>query len=107
MQNSRLPSPDSDLVRLNGMYVCMQIFMSGVESALISSMGNEIISLRLLNVLDSYSHQDTGHDSLCINPHQNIFVCLVLVLFCGSLKIPKDHNYSLFVLDRNTPSAKY
>ena len=51
MQNSRLPSPDSDLVRLNGMYVCMQIFMSGVESALVSSMGNEIISLRLLIIL--------------------------------------------------------
>ena len=53
MQNSRLqvPSPDSVLVRLNGMYVCMQIFMSGVESALVSSMGNEIISLRLLIIL--------------------------------------------------------
>ena len=40
MQNSPLqvPSPDSDLVRLNGMYVCMQIFISGVESALVSFM---------------------------------------------------------------------
>ena len=53
MQNSRLqvPSPDSDLVRLNGMCVRMQIFISGVESTLVSSMGNEIISLRLLIIL--------------------------------------------------------
>ena len=53
MQNSRLqmPSLDSDLVRLNGMYVCMQMFISGGESALVSSMGNEIICLRLLIIL--------------------------------------------------------
>ena len=53
MQNSRLqmPSPDSDLVRLNGMYVCMQMFIGGGESALVSSMGNEIISVRLLIIL--------------------------------------------------------
>ena len=53
MQNSQLqvPLPDSDLVKLNGMYVCMQIFMSGGEIALVSSMGNEIISVRLLIIL--------------------------------------------------------
>ena len=41
-QNSRLqvPSPDSGLVRLNGMYVRMQIFISEGESALVS---NEVI----------------------------------------------------------------
>ena len=56
MQNSRLqvPSPDSDLVRLNGMYACMQRFISGGESALVSSMGNEIISLRLHIILLHY-----------------------------------------------------
>ena len=53
MQNSRLqvPSPDSDLVRLNGMYVSMQMFISGGKSAPVSSMGNEIICLRLLIIL--------------------------------------------------------
>ena len=33
------------------MYACMQRFISGGESALVSSMGNEIISLRLLIIL--------------------------------------------------------
>ena len=53
MQNTHLqvPLPDSDLVKLNGMYVCMQIFISGGEIALVSSMGNEIISVRLLIIL--------------------------------------------------------
>ena len=157
MQNSRLQvsSPDSDLVWLNGMYVSKQMFIREGESALVSSMGNEIISLRLhiillllywilrrIQVLLDWmgcmcvcanvklllchpwenkqleclitnnivalllywitSHIKTLIYSLCINLHQYIFACWVLVLIRESVKIPEDHNYSLFVLDQTT-----